>query len=244
MKNNHFIGLIAATFTPFDYAGNLNLKQIDHYANYLISKGINGIFVCGTSCEGLLMSVDERKKLLEAWMPFQDKVKIIAHVATANYVESSALARHAESVGVDAIACMGPCYLPPKNPEELVGFNRIIALSAPDTPYYYYHMPAVSGVHMKMNDFLRNLKDQIPNFAGIKFTAPDVMDMQECILFEDGRYDILHGSDGIFLSGLTAGVKGGIGTSFNLIPEVFLSIVDEYAAGDLANARHLQLQAV
>src|SRR5690606_19008340 len=123
MNNTHFTGLIAATFTPFDLSGDLNLKVIDPYANYLISKGINGIFVCGTSGEGLLMSVDERKRLLEAWMPFQDQLKIIAHVATPNYVESSALARHAAKVGVDAIGCMGPCYLPPKDPEELIGFN-------------------------------------------------------------------------------------------------------------------------
>src|SRR5690606_6689009 len=149
---------------------------INYYANYLISKSSNGVFVCGTSGEGLLLPVEERKKLLEAWMPFQDKLKIIAHVSTTNYVESSALAKHAEEIGVDAIGCMGPCYLPPKNPEELVEFNRIIALSAPDTPYYYYHLPLVSGVNIKMNEFLKKAAPRIPNLNGIKFTSPDLMD--------------------------------------------------------------------
>ncbi len=244
MKDNRFTGLIVATFSPFDPKGNLYPDGIRDYAGYLISKGVSGVFVCGTSGEGLLLSVSERKELLEAWMPYQKHLKIIAHVSTPNYVEASVLARHAGQVGVDAIACMGPCYLPPKDPEELVEFNRIVAASAPDTAYYYYHMPLVSGVHIKMNQFLKKIGDRIPNFSGIKFTAPDMMDMQECILMDGGKYDILHGSDGIFLSGLTAGAIGGIGTSVNIIPEVFLEIIQAYEAGRIEEARELQMQAV
>lgn len=234
-------GMIAPVFTPFDSKGRLNVEPIGRYAEYLVSQGIRGVFVSGTSGEGLLMSVEERKQLLEAWMPYQSNLKIIAHIATTNYVESSSLARHAGDLGVDAISCMGPCYLPPKDVEELIGFNSIVASSAPKVPYYYYHLPPVSGVHLKMSEFLKVAGPRIPNLKGIKFTSPDIMDMQECISMENQKYTILHGHDGLFLNGLVAGASGGIGTAYNLVPNVFHKIVGAYESGDLNTARENQL---
>jgi|SRR5690625_3078001 len=244
MKDHRLSGLIAATFTPFNTHGELKLEVIPEYANHLIQKGIDGIFVCGTSGEGLLMSVEERMKVLEAWMPYKASLKVIAHIATTNYQDSRSLAAHAQEVGVDAIACMGPCYLPPSRAEELVAYNQRIAEVVPQTPYYYYHLPNVSGVHVKMNEFLKMAGEVIPNLTGIKFTSFDLMDMQECILLENGRYNIMHGHDEIFLSGLTAGARGGVGTSFNLIPEVYNDIMEAYKSGNIEVARALQLRAV
>lgn len=244
MSRNHIKGLIAATFTPFDGNGELNLEVIDVYAQHLIGKGLKGVFVCGTSGEGLLMSVKERQRVLEAWMPYQDQLKIIAHVSATSYKDSARLAAHAQDTGAYAVACMGPCYLPPQRAEELVGFNKMVAGAADRTPYYYYHLPNVSGVRVKMNLFLRLAKDEIPNLAGIKFTSSDLMDMQECILMDGGKYDILHGHDEILLSGLSAGATGGVGTSFNLIPELYLSIIDAYNMGEMEAARKLQMRSV
>lgn len=244
MNINHIEGLIAAVFTPFDKYGELNLKIIDDYARHLINKGLTGVFVCGTSGEGLLMSVEERQNVLEAWMPYQDRLTIIAHVSSTNYKDSIKLAKHAQKIGVDAIACMGPCYLPPQRVEELVAFNKLIANAVSGTPYYYYHLPGVSGVKVKMNAFLKLAYHEIPNLIGIKFTSSDLMDMQECILLEEGKYDILHGHDEILLSGLAAGARGGVGTSFNLIPELYHGIINAFANGEMELARKLQLRSV
>lgn len=244
MKHHRIRGLIAATFTPFDHNGNLKLEVIPQYAQHIIRKGIDGVFVCGTSGEGLLMTVEERTKVLEAWMPYHESLQIVAHVATTNYLDSRQLAAHANGLGVDAIACMGPCYLPPQRAEELVEYNKIIAAAAGNTPYYYYHLPNVSGVHVKMNTFLKLASGVIPNLTGIKFTSFDLMDMQECILMENGRFNIMHGHDEILLSGLAAGVRGGVGTSFNLIPEIYKGIIDSFEAGDWEVARTLQLRSV
>lgn len=244
MNQRHISGLIAATFTPFDEHGELNLEVIPDYAHHLIRKGVNGVFVCGTSGEGLLMSVEERKQVLEAWVPYRKFLRIVAHVATTNYQDSRHLATHAQEVGADAIACMGPCYLPPQRTEELVEYNRKVAEAAVNTPYYYYHLPNVSGVHVKMNAFLKMASNVIPNLAGIKFTSFDLMDMQECILLENGRFNIMHGHDEILLSGLAAGVNGGVGTSFNLIPEIYQEIMNAYKAGEMELARTFQLRSV
>src|SRR5690606_40319352 len=111
-------------------------------------------------------------------------------------------------------------------------------------PYYYCHLPNVSGVNVKVNEFLIIANGVIPNLTGIKFTSFDLMDMQECILLENGRYNIMHGHDEILLSGLAAGARGGVGTSFNLIPEVYKGIMDSYSSGDMEVARALQLRSV
>lgn len=244
MKYNHLSGLVAATFTPFNQSGDLDLDKIKPYAEHLISKNITGIFVCGTSGEGLLLTVEERQKVLEAWMPYQGELKIIAHVSATSYKDSVALAAHANHVKVDAIGCMGPCYLPPKGVSELVAFNQKIAEQAVDIPYYYYHLPGVSNVHIKMNAFLKMAGKVIPNLVGIKFTSFDLMDMQECILMENGRYNILHGHDEILLSGLAAGAKGGVGTSFNLIPDLYHDIMNAFDNRDFEKARRLQLRSI
>ncbi len=244
MNQNHISGLIAATFTPMDMNGNLNLDVIDTYAEHLIQKGLNGVFVCGTSGEGLLLTVEERMQVLESWMPFQNRLKIIAHVATTNYKDSRLLAAHAQELGVDAISCMGPCYLPPQRAEELVAYVSKIAEAVDETPFYYYHLPNVSGVHVKMNDFLKLATDSIPNLTGIKYTSFDLMDMQECILLEDGKFNILHGHDEILLSGLAVGARGGVGTSFNLVPEIYNGIIEAFFADDMDLARELQLRSI
>lgn len=244
MEQCHINGLIAPTFTPFTPDGALNLEVIDQYAHYLIHKGVDGIFVCGTSGEGLLLSVSERKEVLEAWMPYQKDLKIIAHVAATSYIDSVDLAAHAQSVEVNAVACMGPSYLPPESVEELVAFNELVARVANKTAYYYYHIPSVSKVQVKMHKFLKAARYRIPNLKGIKFTSHDMMDMQECILLDGGEYNILHGHDEVLLSGLTAGVRGGVGTSFNIIPQIYRKMMTAFDAGDLEYARELQLRSI
>jgi N-acetylneuraminate lyase len=183
-------------------------------------------------------------KVLEAWMPYQDRLTIIPHISATSYKDSIELAAHAGSMEVDAIGCMGPCFLPPKRIHELVAINKIIADSAPNIPYYYYHLPVVSGVNLKMSTFLKEASKEIPNLAGIKFTSTDLMDMQECILLENGRFDILHGHDQILLCGLAAGATGGVGTSYNLMPNLYQKILLAFQTGDFINARKWQLRSI
>lgn len=244
MNKNHINGLIAATFTPYNERGELDLQKIQPYAEHLISRHIKGVFICGTSGEGLLLTVKERMKVLEAWMPYQNKLTIIPHISATSYKDSIELSIHASNIGVDAIGCMGQCYLPPKQVHELVEINKIIAGSAPNIPYYYYHLPGVSGVNIKMNAFLKEASKEIPTLVGIKFTSADLMDMQECILLENGRFDILHGHDEILLSGLAAGSTGGVGTSYNLLPDLYQKIILAFQTGDFISARKWQLRAI
>jgi N-acetylneuraminate lyase len=235
--------LIAAVLTPMRDNGEINIPAVDDYAEFLIRRGVTGAFVCGTTGEGLLMDNAERKAEAEAWMKFSDRLKILIHVGSTSYKLSRDLAAHAEAIGAHGISAMGPCFLQPSRAQELVAFNRVIARAAPNTPYYYYHIPGTSGVKVGMVDFLKLAQTEIPTLKGLKYTSYDSWEEQEVIAFDEGRYDILHGHDECLLTGLILGAKGGIGTSYNLTSLLYSELIDAFESGDLEEAKRLQLEA-
>lgn len=243
MRSTNFEGLIAAVVTPMTAGGEINLSTIDAYANYLIKRGVNGVFVCGTTGEGLLLNTVERKKVIEEWMKYSDNLKILVHVGSTSHKIAGELAKHAQEIGVDAVSCMGPCYLPPRNTKELVDFNKLVAENAPDIPYYYYHIPNVSGVSINMLQFLKEGQKTIPNLRGLKYTSYNTMEEQECINYEHNKFDILHGHDESLLLGLTIGGKGGIGTSYNVSSVQFNKILSSFKSGNITQAAELQHEA-
>lgn len=236
-------GLTAAVATPMHADGELNLEVIGKYAEFLIGRGVSGVFVNGTTGESLLLEVEERKAVAEKWMSYSDKLNVLVHVGSTSYKTAMDLAAHAEKIGAKAISAMGPCFLPPSRPEELVSFNKKIAEMAPETPYYYYHIPSVSGVKVDMRGFIEQAVKEIPNFNGIKFTSYDTWEMLDCIKFGGGVLDILHGHDETFISGLEMGCTGGIGTSYNVTSHLFQKIILAFENGDVAGATALQYEA-
>ncbi len=237
-------GLIAATVTPMDKHGNVNIPAIVPYAEYLIEEGIDGVFICGSTGESLLLDTDERKQVAEAWMKYAGRLKILVHVGSTSYKIAADLAKHSEEIGVDAISAMGPCFLPPSTVKELLEFNKIIAASAPSTPYYYYHIPTISGVRIDMLDFLTEAKGNIPTLNGIKYTSYNTMEMQECIEFDNKSYDILHGHDETLLNGLLLGATGGIGTTYNITAPLYKRLLENFYKGNMKEAVALQSEAV
>lgn len=236
-------GLTAAVATPMHADGELNLEVIGKYAEFLIGRGVSGVFVNGTTGESLLLEVEERKAVAEKWMSYSDKLNVLVHVGSTSYKTAMDLATHAEQIGAKAVSAMGPCFLPPSRPEELVSFNQKIAEMAPETPYYYYHIPSVSGVKVDMRGFIEQAVKEIPNFNGIKFTSYDTWEMLDCIKFGGGVLDILHGHDETFLSGLEMGCAGGIGTSYNVTSRLFSKMIRAFEDGDLAGATDIQYEA-
>jgi len=234
-------GLIVPVFTPMKDDGSIAYDRIPAYAAYIKNMKVQGAFVCGSSGEGLLMSVEERKLVVEAWEKYvSPDFKLLVHVGAASYIDSQQLAKHAVFHNAWAISSMGPIFLQPKNLNELVDYCLRIAETVPETPFYYYHIPIRTGLNFKMVDFLQEAKERIPNLAGIKFTSTDLMDMMRSIALDDRRWDILNGHDEIFLYGLTAGATGGIGTTFNYIPELYRRIMEAFNAGEMEKALELQ----
>ena len=140
-------GLIAAPFTAMRQDGSLNLDFITKQAAYLIETGVSGAFVCGTTGEGQSLSTRERMEVAERWVEAAGtRLKVIVHVAHNSLEESQHSARHAEKIGAHAIASLGPTFFKPATVEQLVDFCIPTAAAAPSLPFYYYHIPVMTGV--------------------------------------------------------------------------------------------------
>ncbi len=234
-------GLIAPVFTPMKENGDINPKVISRYANDLKSKGLKGVFISGSSGEGVLMTTEERKIITETWAKYtNNEFKLIVHVGSTSYRESRVLAAHAAENGAWAISAMGPTFLQPKTTKDLVEYCRQIASSAPEIPFYYYHIPVRTGINISMPEFLKEGAKVIPNLAGIKFTHSNFMEMQQCIALDKGKFDITHGQDEVLICGLAIGIRGAIGTSYNFIPGLYTEMMNHVNMGEMAEARKLQ----
>lgn len=238
-------GLIAATFTPMFEDGSLNLGLIAPYAAKLKGDGVNGVFICGTTGEGMLMTPEERMAVAEEWIKEQSAdFKVIVHVGTTAYLQSKNLAKHAQQIGADAIGCMGPMFLKPTNVHDLVRFSAEVASGAPELPFYYYHIPTVSEIWLPMPEFLKQAQKEVPNLAGIKFTHRNMMEMLQCIRADEGRWDILSGFDEELICGLNMGAQAAVGSTFNYLAPLYRKLIDAFDAGDLKTALDLQYQSI
>jgi N-acetylneuraminate lyase len=238
-------GLIAAPFTPMHADGSLNLAMIERQSKLLAENEVKGAFICGTTGEGLSLTTDERLQVAEKWIAAAPQsLKIIVHVGHASIGESRILAAHAEKLKASAIATIGPTFFRITNVEQLVEFCARIAAAAPSIPFYYYHMPAMTGVDLPMHDFLKLAGDRIPNLAGIKFTHENLMDYSRCLNFDGGRYDILFGRDEILLAALALGATGAVGSTYNYMAPIYQEMIKAFNAQDLKKARDLQSHAI
>lgn len=246
MKNYQRLkGLIAASFTPMDKAGIVNLSVISKYADLMANSGMAGVFVCGTTGESHSMTTEERKKVLEQWVKVADgRFKVIAHVGSNSMFEAVELARHAQEVGADAIGAMAPCFFKPASVKDLVNFFTPIAHAASELPFYYYNMPSMTGVSLPVASFLVEGKKAMPNLVGTKFTHNNLMEMGECLALNNGEFEVLHGFDEILIAGLAFGAVAGVGSTYNYLPSVYLGIMDAMNRGDIQKARELQQQSI
>lgn len=236
------IGLIDAPFTPFDAQGEVNLQPIPAYAAMLKKNGLKGVFINGSSGEGYMLTDEERMRLAEAWMAAApEDFKVIVHVGSCCLKSSKALAAHAQSIGAWGVGAMAPPFPKIGRIEELVAYCEEIAAAAPNLPFYFYHIPAFNGAFLPMVDFLKAVDGRIPNFAGIKYTFESIYEYNQCRLYKNGKYDMLHGQDETILPSLAmGGAQGGIGGTTNYNGRCLTGIIDAWKAGDLDKARELQ----
>ncbi|MFC2711341.1 dihydrodipicolinate synthase family protein [Hoylesella oralis] len=236
------IGLIDAPFTPFYENGDVNTTPIKAYADMLVKNGLKGVFINGSSGEGYMLTTDERKLLAEKWVETAPEgFKVIVHVGSCCLRESENLARHARQIGAWGIGAMAPPFPRIGRIEELVKYCETIAAAAPDLPFYYYHIPAFNGVYLPMLELLKSVDGRIPNFAGIKYTYESLYEYNQCRLYGQGKYDMLHGQDETILSSLAqGGARGGIGGTTNYNGRELTGIIEAWNRGDIDTAREKQ----
>lgn len=235
-------GLIDAPFTPFYDNGEVNYEPIADYARLLVNNGLKGVFINGSSGEGYMLTEKERMKLAEKWVEVAPSgFKVIVHVGSTCVKSSRNLAAHAQKIGAWGIGAMATPFPKINRVEELVNYCEEIAVGAPQLPFYYYHIPAFNNAYLPMTDFLAAVDGRIPNFAGIKYTYESLYEYNQCRLYKNGKFDMLHGQDETILPCLAmGGAEGGIGGTTNYNGRCLVGIIDAWKAGDLEKARELQ----
>jgi len=238
-------GLIAAPFTPMDEIGDINYNQIETLIELYENNGIKGAFVGGSTGEGASLSFNEKKSLIEAWGQLKSpKMKTLMMLGGTSLKEMQELAIHTRQFNLDGISILSPYYYRPSSVDQLVDFCKKVAEVVPELPFYYYHIPGLTGGNFSMAEFLKIAEYKIPNLVGIKYSSANIMDCHLCQNYKNGKYDILWGVDEALLSGLSIGIEGAVGSTYNYAAPLYNQIIDAFQENNLVKAEKLQLKAV
>ena len=231
-------GVIPAFYACYDKEGNISPKGVQALTRYFVEKGVKGIYVNGSSGECIYQSVEDKKIVLENVMKAAEgKLTVIAHVACNNTKDSQELARHAESLGVDAIAAIPPIYF--HLPEYAIAqYWNDISSAAPNTDFVIYNIPQLAGVALTMGLFEEMRKN--PRVIGVKNSSMPVQDIQMFKQAAGEAYIIFNGPDEQFMSGRVIGAEGAIGGTYGAMPELFLKLDEHVKNGEIEKARELQ----
>jgi len=218
--------------------GSLHLDRIEPYAELLLRDGVRGAFVCGTTGEGLSLTVAERMQVAQRWAEVAgNDLQILVQVGHNCLDQARALAEHAGQLNVAGVAAIAPCFFRPQRVEDLVAVMAKIAAAAGAKPFYFYHIPVMTGVFLPMLDFLEQAAEAIPTFHGLKFTHDNLFEFHRCLMMGEGRFDLLWGRDELLLAAAAMGVRGAVGTNYSYIAPVFLTMIDAFQRGEIETAR-------
>lgn len=231
-------GVIPAFYACYDENGEISPERVRLLTEFYIKKGVKGVYVNGSSGECIYQSVEDRKIVLENVMAVgKGKLTVIAHVACNNTKDSIELAKHAEALGVDAIAAIPPIYF--KLPEyAIAAYWNDISNAAPNTDFIIYNIPQLAGVSLTQELYSEMRKN--PRVIGIKNSSMAVQDIQIFCAAGGDDYIVFNGPDEQFISGRAIGAAGGIGGTYGVMPELFLKLNDLIIENRIEEARKLQ----
>ncbi len=239
MRNlDKYKGVIPAFYACYDKDGNISPEGVQALTRYFVEKGVKGVYVNGSSGECIYQSVEDRKIVLENVVKAAEgKLTIIAHVACNNTKDSVDLAKHAESLGVDAIAAIPPIYF--RLPEHAIAkYWNAMSDAAPNTDFIIYNIPQLAGVALTQSLFAEMRKN--PRVIGVKNSSMPVQDIQMFKQEAGEDYIVFNGPDEQFMSGRVIGAEGGIGGTYGVMPELFLQLDEYVKAGEMEQAMALQ----
>ncbi|WP_048800194.1 dihydrodipicolinate synthase family protein [Streptococcus constellatus] len=231
-------GVIPAFYACYDDQGEISPERVRALVEYFLEKGVQGLYVNGSSGECIYQSVADRKLILEEVMAVaKGKLTIIAHVACNNTKDSMELARHAESLGVDAIATIPPIYF--RLPEySIAQYWNDISAAAPHTDFVIYNIPQLAGVALTPSLYTEMLKNE--RVIGVKNSSMPVQDIQTFAALGGEDHLVFNGPDEQFLGGRLMGARAGIGGTYGAMPELFLKLNQLIADKELERAKELQ----
>lgn len=239
MNLSKFKGIFVALNAIYDENDCVNLDATKALVKIYREKGVKGVYVCGSTGEGFLLSTEERMQIAEAVKEAAgDDFTVIVHVGCASSKESIILAKHAEKIGVDAISAVPSVYyrLPAKSVE--MHWNAII--DSTDLPFIIYNIPQLTSFHLPYDLFERMARN--PKVIGIKNSEEPVYNMERFRTISGDDFIIFNGSDEQYLGGRLMGADAGIGGTYGTMPELFVQLDKYICEGKIEKAKELQFK--
>jgi dihydrodipicolinate synthase/N-acetylneuraminate lyase len=231
-------GVIVPLLTPFDERGKFHTTATKQLVEFLIERGIHGLFPGGTTGEGPLLTIQDRRQLAETVVEAADgRVPVIVHTGAITTAETLELTQHAQAIGAQAAAMIPPYYYHHSD-EALFRHFELIATQTPDFPLYLYNYP-VAGNHLSL-DLIARLVERCPNIVGLKDSSGTLGTLVACSSLRDGNFNTANGSDGLILAALAMGFDACVSGNANVVPELVVALYQAATEGNLKLARELQ----
>ncbi|SEF45320.1 dihydrodipicolinate synthase family protein [Paenibacillus sp. UNC499MF] len=232
-----FKGITIAMYSCYDENGEVSAEAARKLARHYANTGVNGLYVGGSSGEGMLQSVEERKKTLEAVIAeVGNELTIIAHVGAPSTRDSVELAKHAEEAGAHAVSAVPAIYY--RLSEASVEHHWQSIVDSSSLPFIIYHIPQTTGFHLSKPLLSKLIKQD--KIIGVKISAESTFELQQFKAAGGDDILVLNGPDEQYLAGRSIGADGGIGGTYGVMPELFLEIERCFKEGKLAEAQKWQ----
>lgn len=234
-------GIISANVTPFTKGGEfVDFDKIGPLIEWLMGKGATGFFPCGTTGEGILMSPEERKEVLEEVVRAAGKkAKVVAQTGALELAATIELTRHAQEVGAYAAGIVAP-YFYAFDDDALFQYYSAIAKAVPDFPVLVYNIPSCARNRLSP-ELVKRLADTHENIVGIKDSSGNILGLTQMIGEAAKGFHVINGVDDYGLQALIMGCPAVVSGTSNVICDLYAAIYTAFKKGDIKKARDLQL---
>jgi dihydrodipicolinate synthase/N-acetylneuraminate lyase len=218
-------GAIAAAVTPLRDGGrHVDPEAFPSLVRSLADGGVDGLLACGTTGEGVLFTVDERRRVAELFLASRPQgFQIAVHAGAQTTADSTALAAHALEAGADAVALIAPPYFP-LDAEELTGHFVQVADACDPLPFYLYEFVGRSGYAIPV-DVIERVRERSSNLRGLKVSDTPFSAVEPYLAFED--LDVFIGNEPLVLQGIERGAVGAVSGLATAFPQIVSSLVHE-----------------
>lgn len=239
-RDARFRGVFPAITTPMRDGGDaVDTGAIQPLCDFLIERGVHGLFALGSTGEGILLSLEERRRVAERVIEAsRGRVPVIVNVGTLTTRDAVALTGHAREAGADAVALVSPFYYKLSDEQQLAHFAAVLR-AAGELPVFLYNIPQATG-NTITSEILLRLAAEAPNLAGLKDSSGSLPALQELLFNAPGHLRVFVGEDLLDLAGLLLGAHGVVSSISGVFPEPYVALYDAVEQGDLAGAREAQ----
>lgn len=233
-------GVITAMTTPLTDEGKVDTKAIEAHVEFLIEKGVNCVYPCGTTGEMMNLSLEERELVAETVVKaVRGRVIVYIHVGAQTTEQTIRLARHAEKIGADGIGVVTPPFFGLKDKAIVQYYKDVAGSVSPDFPVYVYVIPQCAANDITAPVMAR-IADACPNVIGVKYSWADCIRLKDYLNIRDGNFSCLFGPDRLFLPALAMGCDGTVSGVSGPMPEHFVNVYKAWKEGDIETARKEQ----